>query len=341
MLLPMNQPRQGILAAGNFIVDFVKIIDAYPAQDTLVNILEESKANGGGPYNLLADLAAMGVTYPLYACGVVGDDENGRWIARDCAQRGINSDQLRITAQKPTSYTDAMTVRDTARRTFFHQRGANATFDRTVCDLQRTSARLFYLGYLLLLDQLDIFDATGRSEASRLLESASEAGMITAVDLVSAENPEYGNLVSAALPFTDHLLLNELEASKVLGLRIFPETADELLAAAEKILAGGVKQTVTIHTTRGAVCVSTNGETVIQPSLKLSEGYVSGSTGAGDAFAAGYLHGIHECLPLSHCLYIAVCTAAASLRHPSPSAGIDAVEDCLALGKRFGLADFH
>jgi prepilin-type processing-associated H-X9-DG protein len=32
-----------------------------------------------------------------------------------------------------------MTVRDTARRTFFHQRGANATFDRTMCDLQRTN----------------------------------------------------------------------------------------------------------------------------------------------------------------------------------------------------------
>lgn len=337
----MIQPRQGILAAGNFIVDFVKIIDAYPAQDTLANILEESKTNGGGPYNLLADLAAMGVTYPLYACGVVGDDENGRWITRDCARRGINSDQLRITAQKPTSYTYAMTVRDTARRTFFHQRGANATFDRTMCDLQRTSARLFYLGYLLLLDQFDIFDATGRSEASRLLESASEAGMVTAVDLVSAENAEYRNLVSAALPFTDHLLLNELEASKVLGLRVCPATADELLAAAQKILTCGVKQTVTIHTARGAVCVSTNAEAAIQPSLKLPEGFVCGSTGAGDAFAAGFLHGIHECLPFSRCLYIAVCTAAASLRHPSPSAGIDAVEDCLALGKRFGLAEFH
>ena len=31
--------RRGILAAGNFIVDQVKIIDAYPEQDTLANIL--------------------------------------------------------------------------------------------------------------------------------------------------------------------------------------------------------------------------------------------------------------------------------------------------------------
>ena len=32
-------PRQGILAAGNFIVDYVKIIDGYPAQDMLASIL--------------------------------------------------------------------------------------------------------------------------------------------------------------------------------------------------------------------------------------------------------------------------------------------------------------
>ena len=54
-------PRQGILAAGNFIVDYVKVIDGYPAQDMLASILSESRSNGGGPYNVLKDLAAMKV----------------------------------------------------------------------------------------------------------------------------------------------------------------------------------------------------------------------------------------------------------------------------------------
>ena len=50
--------RKGILAGGNFILDQVKIIDAYPEQDMLATILEERICNGGGPYNVLKDLAA-------------------------------------------------------------------------------------------------------------------------------------------------------------------------------------------------------------------------------------------------------------------------------------------
>jgi bifunctional ADP-heptose synthase (sugar kinase/adenylyltransferase) len=76
----MTSPRSGILAAGNFIVDYVKIVDHYPQQDMLASILGESQANGGGPYNVLKDLAAMQAAFPLAACGLVGDDANGRWI---------------------------------------------------------------------------------------------------------------------------------------------------------------------------------------------------------------------------------------------------------------------
>jgi len=65
-------PRQGILAAGNFIVDYVKVIDGYPTQDMLASILSESRSNGGGPYNVLKDLAAMKVEFPLATCGLVG-----------------------------------------------------------------------------------------------------------------------------------------------------------------------------------------------------------------------------------------------------------------------------
>jgi hypothetical protein len=52
----MSTQRKGILAAGNFIVDHVKIIDDYPQQDMLASIVSESQSNGGGPYNVLKDL---------------------------------------------------------------------------------------------------------------------------------------------------------------------------------------------------------------------------------------------------------------------------------------------
>lgn len=336
----MKEERKGILAAGNFIVDYLKIIDAYPEQDTLANILEEHQSNGGGPYNLLKNLAALKADYPLHACGLVGDDANGRWILDDCAAHGIQTGQLHVSALKPTSHTDAMTVKESGRRTFFHQRGTNDLFEPAMCDVKREGARIFYLGYLMLLARLDAFDEAGRSGASRLLEEASAAGMITAVDLVSADHPAYREVVMGSLPFTDYLFLNELEASKVLGRCLSPDEPEQLAAAAGEILKSGVRGTVTIHSASGAVSVSAAGETVVQAALALPEGFIAGATGAGDAFATGFLHGIHEELPLSRCVYLAVCCAAASLSHPSPSAGIPPVEQCFALGERFGFMPF-
>ncbi|BCU77341.1 carbohydrate kinase family protein [Luteolibacter sp. LG18] len=336
----MSSKRRGIFAAGNFIVDHVKIIDSFPEQDTLVHILSECHSNGGGPYNILKDLAAMQVGYPLHACGMVGDDADGRWIIRDCSAHGIDVGQLRISSCQPTSYTDAMTVRDSGRRTFFHQRGANDLFAVDEQEIRASKACIFYLGYLMLLAGLDTFDDSGRSGASRLLEAASSAGMITAVDLVSVDHSSYRELVLASLHYTDHLLLNELEASKVLDASLSADSPEQMMSAAMAILKLGVRCTVTIHSSRGAVCASSNGETATQAALRLPPDFIAGATGAGDAFAAGFLHGIHENLAIGRCLHIATCTAAASLGDPSPSAGLRPVDECVELAERFGFVPF-
>src|SRR4051812_36065893 len=100
--------RSGILAGGNWIVDHVKMIDAWPPQDSLATILSESSGNGGAPYNVLKDLARLGAGFPLSAVGLVGDDANGRAIRADCEAHGINPFRLRTAAGAPTSYTDVM-----------------------------------------------------------------------------------------------------------------------------------------------------------------------------------------------------------------------------------------
>jgi sugar/nucleoside kinase (ribokinase family) len=214
---PSATHRRGILAAGNFIVDRIKRIDAYPAENMLANIESESRSNGGGPYNILKDLAAMGADYPLMAAGRVGGDEDGAWIRSDCAAHGIDASRLTVDPESPTSYTDVMTARASGRRTFFHRRGANAKFDGSGLDFGECGARIFHLAYLMLLDALDQVGPDGRTGASWLLERAAAAGMETSIDVVSTEHPEFRNIVLEALPFTDHLLINEVEASRVLG----------------------------------------------------------------------------------------------------------------------------
>ena len=102
--------RNGVLAGGNWIVDRPKIIDVYPAQDTLANILQETSSNGGSPYNLLLDLARLQAPFPLEAVGLVGEDEAGEFIRADCRAHGIDTRQLHACKDAPTSYTDVMTV---------------------------------------------------------------------------------------------------------------------------------------------------------------------------------------------------------------------------------------
>ncbi|MFN5655703.1 MAG: carbohydrate kinase family protein, partial [Verrucomicrobiota bacterium] len=215
-------PRQGILAAGNFIVDYVKVIDGYPAQDMLASILSESRSNGGGPYNVLKDLAAMKVEFPLSACGLVGDDTNGQWIKRDCQNHRIDVSMLHLSKEHPTSYTDAMTVQSTGRRTFFHCRGANAHFDLKHCGFGKTNARILHLGYLMLLDRMDTFE-NGQTIAAKLLFNARSAGLETSVDMVSAPHPQFREIALSALPLTDHLVINEIEAGLVVGEVIDPK----------------------------------------------------------------------------------------------------------------------
>ncbi len=331
--------RSGILAGGNFIIDHVKLIDAWPEQDMLAFIRSETSSNGGGPYNVLKDLAAMRVDYPLAAAGLVGKDPNGDWILRDCQSAGIDITQLHQTDAAPTSYTDAMTVTGSGRRTFFHQLGANALLGEAHFDFSRTQAKIFHLGYLMLLTEMDRLLPDGRTIASRVLEAAQIAGLLTSVDLVSSNHPQFREITEASLPFTDFLIVNEIEAGKATGLDLKSSLIDleKIKTAAQKLLQLGVRREVIIHFEAGAVVAEKNGRVHHQPSLKLPAGFIAGATGAGDAFAAGYLHGTHENWPIPDRLKLAVCAAAACLTHPTPSQGLRPVAECLELAAKLGI----
>jgi sugar/nucleoside kinase (ribokinase family) len=331
--------RKGILGAGNWIVDHIKVIDAWPSQDTLANIRTEFRGTGGAPCNLLIDLAKLGTDFPLAGAGIVGQDEAGDWILKTCQKFGINTGLIRRTDQQPTSYTDVMTVERTGRRTFFHQRGANRLLDADSIRVDFSNAKIFHLGYLLLLDRLDQPCARFGTRAAELLAKASELGFITSVDVVSEASDRFGRVVSPALPFLDIIFLNEFEAAGVFSLEIRKGgkiDVPTLLKTAETLLAAGVRRWAIIHFPEGVLAASHDGRRIFQPSLMVPPNQIAGAAGAGDALAAGLLLGYHDELPMEDCLVFGVCAAAASLRHPTTTEGVENLDACLALGHQFG-----
>jgi sugar/nucleoside kinase (ribokinase family) len=67
--------------------------------------------------------------------------------------------------------------------------------------------------------------------------------------------------------------------------------------------------------------------------------FIAGTAGAGDAFCAGVLLGLHEGWELPRCLQTGVCVAAASLSHPTCTGGMKSLSACLSLGKKYGYRD--
>jgi len=331
--------RHGILAGGNWIVDAVKIIDVWPQQDALANITSETRGTGGSPFNVLVDLAAMGAPFPLDAVGLVGKDGHGEYITSTCRHLGIQTEHLQSTAAAPTSYTDVMTVKGSGRRTFFHARGANALLDSDHFDFSKTGAKIFHLGYLLLLDGLDKPCAEFGTVAAGILARAQAAGLRTSVDVVSEDSERFARIVLPALKYTDYCIMNEFEAGRVTGHKIrTTEGLDmaALRASMEQLLEAGVRELVLVHFPEGGCSLGRDGVWTQHGSVILPEGYIKGAAGAGDAFTAGVLMGWHEQKSVEEQLRLGVCAAAANLSEQTCTGGLRPMEECLALGTSYG-----
>ncbi len=346
ILMVSQKRRSGILAGGNWIIDQVKLIDVFPQPESLANILRQEQGSGGSPYNVLIDLAKLGAPFPLMAAGLVGKDTLGQQIRNDCRSHKINTRFLDSTDQAPTSYTDVMTEINGGRRTFFHDRGANALWKGENLDFAKCKSRIFHLGYLLLLDALDAPDKKFGTRAARLLAKAQKAGMKTSVDVVSEDSDRFLKIVSPALKHVNYLIINEIEAGKTANCSIRNTKGKlnpkALERSADILMESGAAELIIIHFPEGALAISQSGELFRQPSLKISSDNIAGSAGAGDAFCAGVLFGLHEGWEIQRCLYTGVCSAAVSLSHPTCSGGLKSLAATLRLGKKHSVRDgFH
>ena len=335
----MSNSRNGILAGGNWIVDAVKMIDVWPQQDTLANISATTKGSGGSPFNILVDIAILGAKFPLSGAGLVGDDDNGRWILELCRKHGIDCAALQKTSAAPTSFTDVMTVQSTGRRTFFHARGSNALLDASHFDFTRTTARVFHLGYLLLLDRLDGPSATHGTVAAEVLARAQAAGLKTSIDCVSEDSDRFAKIVTPALKHVDYCIMNEFEAGRCTGKKV--RNGDqldrtELRAAMKALLDAGVRERVVVHFPEGGCALGHDGQWAEHGSVNLPAGYVKGAAGAGDAFGAGVLLGWHDGQSVVEQLRNGVCAAAANLSDETCTGGLKPLAECLAIGGRYG-----
>ena len=310
--------RKGIIAAGNMLVDHVHQIIQWPERGWLAEITHSERSTGGAPLNVLLTLAKMRTGLPLQAVGLIGQDSDGDYIMAMLEQYHVNRQHVQRTTFAPTSMSQVMTD-PSGQRTFFHSPGANRLLDLPAFDQLDNTMKIFHLGYLLLLDSLDMPDDVYGTRSARLLAQMRDTGFETSLDLVSRKgDPRYQPLVLPALRHLDYLVINELEAGEFSGLEIRLPNGEphiaHIAAAARELLDAGVRQRVVIHCPEGAWGETPEQGGVWIPSQKLEQREIIGSVGAGDAFCAGLLYGSHERWPLTASLQLAHACARASLQ---------------------------
>ena len=329
--------RRGIIAVGNWIVDNVKFIEAYPRKGNLATISRQEEGLGGCAHNVLADLAAMHSGIPLYAGGCIGADRFGQMCLDACDRFGIDRSNLKVLDGAATSYTDVMSeTAGDGSRTFFHCRGANAELSADQVLACESPARIFHLGYLLLLDALDQDDPEYGVAAARALDGLLKQGYETSVDVVSEEGDRYRRVVLPCLKYIDYLIINEVEAENCLGTPLRCEDQPDLpaiKAAASRLLDLGVRKKVVIHFPEGGVAADRDGDVCYAPSFTVDRSEIVSSVGAGDAFCAGALYAIHEGWPLREMLEFASAGARFNLFSATSTGGAPELETILSFLK--------
>ena len=78
-----------------------------------------------------------------------------------------------------------------------------------------------------------------------------------------------------------------------------------------------------------------NDKMVYVESLKLPDGFIKGTTGAGDAFCCGILYGAHEGETLEDSMRFATASAACSLSENNGTDGMRAREEVLTVLRKY------
>ena len=313
----MTGERKGIVIAGNIIADIVKNVDCYPEIGMLANITDIRRGVGGCATNTAIDMAKIDNSVMLSVAGKIGDDEYGRYILSQLNKYGINSENVSVSASKPTSFSDVMSM-PSGERTFFHARGANAEFSPEDIDISSLNCVLLHIGYILLLDAFDKYDDEYGTVMARFLHDVQQKGIKTSVDVVSDSTADYKAKILPALKYCDYVILNEVESSMLFDLPPYDENGkliiDNIRETMIKMSEVGVKEKIIIHCKQAGFCYDVpTGKFTVVPSLKIPSSEIKGSVGAGDAFCAGSLYGIYNNFDDEQILKFASSAAASNL----------------------------
>lgn len=336
--MTLNQ-RRGFITGGTWCVDHNRIVSHWPQEDGHAEYLEEVRDGGGSGCNFAVDIKRLDPAVPVETIAMTGDDDEGRFLRALADRWGIGRVQMHLTAEAGTQSADAFVSKATRRRTHIFKPGASNWLNPDHFDFSATRARYLHLG---LPGVHRLLDGPWRGEVNgwvSVLKKARAAGLKTNLELASVGAKLIAALVRPCLAHLDMIIVNDAEIGALAGIETVTNGHTDLSActrAAQAVRDLGAMALVVVHFPAAAIAVAESGAVIVTPSVRIPNSLIAGANGAGDAFAAGMLYGLHEGWEIEPALRLAHATAACSLRSLSTTGAIEPWQTALDLAQGWG-----
>ncbi|MBQ4545155.1 MAG: carbohydrate kinase family protein [Oscillospiraceae bacterium] len=267
-----------VACVGILVADAIcKEVNKLPEQGKLNLINSVKLYNGGCAMSAAIDMAVLGSKTAII--GKIGDDGFGSYLKSVLIDKNVNIDGLVVEKGADTS-ASVVIVDSSGERSFLHCKGTNDTFsyDDVNFDVIENSRIVFVAGSMLM----NKFDG---EDCARVLKKAKEMGKVTALDTAWDDSGRWMEVLKPALEYVDYFIPSIEEAIELAG----GECDHDKIA--DCFFDCGVKHVAIKVGKKGCYCRESKESKGVYIAPFIRENPVD-TTGAGDSWCSGFLHGI-------------------------------------------------
>lgn len=292
-----------IIGLGEVCIDWIAFLDHLPEPDEKI-FAKYAKSPGGVTANFVTAAARLDCKTGFIAG--VGDDDHGRFLINTLKANGVDTSHVKVHNDRSTAFNILLVSRKGEKI---------ALQDPNLRDNVPAPEELDeqYLSKARCLHTSAIKIAT----TEKAVELAKRRGVTVSFDLEKHVAVQGMAKLRKILKNTDVLLPNKAGAREL-------TKEDDLAGAAKRLLSYGPHVVVVTLGGRGCMVVTTQEKFEV-PAIKVN---AVDTTGAGDAFAAGFLYGtILKGWDLKKAAVFANGVAAIKCLHPGAQGGLPTVNE--------------
>jgi ribokinase len=290
---------------GFCVADYQCLLDRFPTIDEKT-VAKKYIHQGGAP--VVTALVALGKwKRDVAMIGIAGDDDEGRFITKEMASYGVDTTHVILTKKTETKKAFVWIDMSTGSRTMVLGRERVIPLPaRAASEKNLPFCRVFHT------------DGNETPVALKAMQLVRKRGGETVIDTGRPREQ-----MDELFAHSDHFVASHSFIPKFFGVRAKPEDA------VWKILERGPKVALITLGEKGCIGATADGEFYV-PGFN-RKGFIVDTTGAGDVFHGGYIHGLLNGWPPKRCAEFANAAAFLSCGSIGARAGIPSLGQVMSL----------